>query len=212
MSLTARARLVEALLEAGRRLDALGLVPARDGNLSARLGPDRILITAAGTAKRALGPGDLVEVDLDGVVHGAGRPSTELALHLAVYRRRGDVHAVVHAHPPVATGFAAAGLGLTEPLVAEAVVGLGPVPVAPYAGPGTPELAAAIEEVARLHRAFLLANHGAVALGATVAEAVERMETLEHLARISLVARLLGGGRPLDPAQIDALLPPPTAP
>lgn len=205
-----RSDLIVALIAAGRRLDALGLVPARDGNLSARLpagrGPgDRLLVTATGRRKRALTEADFVEMDLDGRVHGPGRPSTEIGMHLAVYRLRSDVGAVVHAHPPVAVGFASAGLGLTECLMPEVAVSLGAVPLTPYATPGTPEIEAAIAETARGHEAFLLANHGAVTLGASVDEALDRMETLEHFARIALVTRLLGGPKPLGRADVEAL-------
>jgi L-fuculose-phosphate aldolase len=200
-----RQPIVEALIEAGRRLDTLGLVPARDGNLSARLGPDRFLVTATGVRKRALLPRDFVTVDDEGRPVGSGRPSSEIGLHLAVYRRRPDVGAVFHAHPPVAVGYACAGLGLTDCLVPEVAVNLGAVPLTPYATPGSPELEQAIAPILERHDAFLLANHGAVTLGRDVAEAADRMETLEHFARISLVARLLGGGKILSEEDIAPL-------
>jgi L-fuculose-phosphate aldolase len=196
------------LLAAGRRLDALGLVSARDGNLSARLGPDRFLITATGVRKGEMTPSDLVEVDAEGVPLGEGRPSIEAGMHLAIYRVRADVSAVIHAHPPVAVGFAAAGRGLTEPLVPEVVVHLGPVPLAPYVTPGDPEVRAVIEKLIPRHQGLLLANHGAVTVGRSVDEALDRMQTLEHLARITLVANMLGGSRPLTRDQVDALLRP----
>ena len=205
MTVTHRRRLIEALIAAGRRLDALGLVPARDGNLSARSGPGRVLITATGARKRALTEEDFAEVAIDGRPIAGARASTELGMHLTVYRLRPDVGAIVHAHPPVAVGFASAGLGLTECLMPEVAMSLGGVPLTPYATPGTPELETAIADAARVHDAFLLANHGAVTLGDTVETALDRMETLEHFARIALVARLLGGGRPLGPAEVAAL-------
>ncbi len=205
MTVIDRRRLIEALVAAGRRLDALGMVPARDGNLSARLGPGRLLVTAAGARKGALRPEDFAEVDLQGRRLGGARASTELGMHLAVYRLRPDIGAIAHAHPPVAVGFASAGLGLTECLMPEVAMSLGGVPLTPYATPGTPEVEAAIADAARSHDAFLLANHGAVTLGATVDQALERMETLEHFARIALVARLLGGGRVLGSAEVSAL-------
>lgn len=200
------ASLVDALIAAGRRLDALGLVTAMDGNLSARLGPDRFLITATGVPKGELTPDDLVVVDAQGRPEGAGRPSLEVGLHLAVYRLRPDVEAVVHAHPPTALGFALAGRDLTRPLVPEVVVHLGPVPLAPYAMPGSPELEASIASLVPGHQGILLANHGAITLGASVRQALHRMETLEHLARITLVADVLGGPRPLTGPQVEALL------
>ncbi len=208
---TDRRTLVERLIAAGRRLDALGLVPARDGNLSARLPAgrrdpgDRVLVTATGVRKRELTPSDIAEVTLEGRPVGRARPSTELGMHLAIYRIRPEARAVVHAHPPVAVGFASAGLGLTECLMPEVAVALGGVPLTPYATPGTPEVEAAIAGAARTHDAFLLANHGAVTLGTSVDQALDRMETLEHFARIALVARLLGGPRPLGEAEVAAL-------
>jgi L-fuculose-phosphate aldolase len=201
----AKATLVEALIAAGRRLDALGLVTAQDGNLSARLGPGAFLITATGVPKGELTPGDIVTVDGTGRPQGSRRPSLEVGLHLAVYRLRPDAGAVVHAHPPVALGFALAGRDLTRPLVPEVVVHLGPVPLAPYAVPGSAELEASIASLVPGHQGILLANHGAITLGASVRQAQNRMETLEHLARITLVSDLLGGARPLTGVQVDAL-------
>ncbi len=200
-----RRHIARELVEAGHRLDALGLVPSRDGNLSARIGRGRILVTPTFTRKRDLEVASLVEVDLEGAVHGPGQASTELGMHLAVYRAREDVHSVVHAHPPVAVGFASAGLGLTECLMPEVAVALGGVPLAPYATPGTPDLEASIAGVVADYDAFLLSNHGAVTLGASVAAAADRMETLEHFAKIALVTRLLGGGRPLHAGQVAEL-------
>lgn len=202
---TDRRRIVDALIEAGHRLDDLGLVPARDGNLSARLGPDRVLVTGTGVRKRSLRPEDFVVVDGEGRPVGPGRPSSEIGLHLTVYRHRPDVGAVFHAHPPVAVGFACAGLGLTDCLVPEVAVNLGAVPLTPYATPGTEELERAILPILERHDAFLLANHGAVTLGRDVPEAADRMETLEHFARITLVSHLLGGGNPLHAKDIAPL-------
>ena len=144
-------------------------------------------------------------MDLEGTVIGEGSPSMELGMHLAIYRARAEVNAVVHAHPPVAVGFATAGEGLTEPLLPEVAVLLGPVPLTPYATPGTPELEAAILPAAKRFNAMLLANHGAVTMGESVDEALDRMEILEHAAKITLTANLLGGGKPLSPKQIQAL-------
>jgi L-fuculose-phosphate aldolase len=206
MSWTERGRLVDALCAAGRRLDACGLVPARDGNLSARWG-DRVLVTRSGVHKRELTAADVVEAGLDGIAMGSGKPSTELGLHLAVYRRRPDARAVVHAHPPVAVGFACAGRGLEAPLLSEAAMTLGPVPCLAYATPGSPALEERVgEAVGTGVQAVLLANHGAVTLGGSVEEAVDRMETLEHAARAALVAHLLGGGIPIPPDEAARLL------
>ena len=205
MATADRAQIIRVLIAAGRRLDELGLVPARDGNLSARLADGRVLVTATGMRKRELTPDSFVEVDLDGRVRGGGQASTELGMHLAIYRLRPDVGGIVHAHPPVAVGFASAGLGLTECLMPEVALSLGAVPLTPYATPGTGEVESAIAETARHHDAFLLANHGAVTLGASAEQALDRMETLEHFARIALVTRLLGGSRPLERGDVEAL-------
>jgi len=195
-----------AVVSCGRRLDLLGFAPATDGNVSARLG-DRVLLTPAGREKGALGPDELLVVGLDGdVLAGAGRPSTEAPMHLACYRKRPDVGGVVHAHPPFATAFAASGLSLDAATTPETVLTVGEVLLVPYATPGTEELAHALEPSLERHDAFLLANHGVLTLGRDVAEALHRMERVEHLAKVTLFARLLGGPRVLTEAQVAAIL------
>lgn len=196
-----------ALVTCGRRLDALGFAPATDGNISARLGPHALLVTPAGREKGGLLPDDLLLVDLEGtVVAGTGHPSTETPMHLLCYRRRGDVGGVVHAHPPVATAFAAAGMSLDAPVMPEIVLTVGAIPLVPYATPGTEELARALEPWVDDHDAFLLASHGVLTLGRDVREALHRMERVEHLAKVTLAARLLGGPRPLTDAQVVSLV------
>ncbi|MBK8595804.1 MAG: class II aldolase/adducin family protein [Holophagales bacterium] len=195
-----------ALVSCGRRLDALGFAPATDGNVSVRLGPRAFLVTPAGREKGGLSPDELLLVDLEGaVVEGEGRPSTETPMHLLCYRRRGDVGGVVHAHPPVATAFAAAGVSLDAPVIPEIVLTVGTIPLVPYATPGTEELARALEPFVDDHDAFLLASHGVLTLGRDVREALHRMERVEHLAKVTLAARLLGGPRPLTDAQVVSL-------
>ena len=204
-----RIQVAREICRAGRRLSERGLIAGTDGNVSARCAPDRVLVTPAGTDKGELAPGDLVEVDLAGrVVRGPGKPSTELDMHLVVYKQRPDVAAVVHAHPPVATGFAVAGKMLGDGSLAELVTQFGMVPIVPYGAPGTPELGERVRPFAREHDALLLANHGAVTLGPSVEAACYRMESLEQSARILLVARLLGGARPLSPEEIARLVAP----
>jgi L-fuculose-phosphate aldolase len=194
------------IVDAGRRLATAGLVAGPDGNLSVRLAEDRVLVTPAGAAKGTLEAGDLVVVDMDGrVVDGDARPSSELAVHLAIYRARPDARAVVHAHPPTATGFALAGEDFMAPLLPEIILQTGGVPRVPYHTPGSPELAIAVASAVGTHDAALLANHGAVTLGATLELALQRMESLEHAARIILTARLLGRANPLTPEQVQAL-------
>jgi L-fuculose-phosphate aldolase len=136
---------------------------------------------------------DLVEMTLDGVLRNqAHRPSTEIRMHLRIYQRRVEVAAVVHAHPPTATGFAVAGEEFMAPVLPELMLLAGPVPLVPYGQPGTEALADQIEPFLADHDAFLLANHGATSVGRTLSEALFRMETLEHGARVLLAARQLG--------------------
>jgi len=188
-------------------LDARQLVAGRDGNVSVRISDTTVLVTPAGVRKGDVGVDDLLLVDRrGGSVEGRGRASTETGMHLRIYELRPEVRAVVHAHPPVATGFAAAGIALGECVLPEVIVGLGRVPLARYATPGTPELSASLAPVIRDHDAWLLQNHGAVSVGPDVLEAYGRMETVEHSARILLVARLLGGAAPLTRPQVEELL------
>jgi len=186
-----------------RRLDALGFVPATDGNVSARAGGNRLWITPSLAAKGTIKASQLLLVDEQGrVLWGKGKPSSEMKMHLEVYRQRPEVGAVVHAHPPAATAFAACGKGLLQPILPEAVVMLGPVPLAPYATPSTEQVPKSISSLVRKHRAVLLANHGALTYGRDLGEALERMERLEHLARVLLLTKLLGGRLLLGPKDI----------
>jgi L-fuculose-phosphate aldolase len=192
---------------AGRWLYEQGLVPSTDGNISIRLPKNRILTTPAGTCKGRLSPGDVVVTDLDGhKLNGGCEPSSELGMHLLIYRLRDDVHAVCHAHPPIATGFAAAGISLEKELIAEMVVNLGPVPLAPYAQPGTAELRESLEPFVTKHDAILMANHGVVTYGADLLTAFRRMECVEHYARITLVTELLGKQCLLSGGDVEKLL------
>jgi L-fuculose-phosphate aldolase len=183
-----------------RQLAARGLIAGRDGNLSVRLARSRLLVTPAGAIKSLLQPGDMVEVDDRGRKRrGRRNPTSELDLHLRILRLRPEVGAVVHAHPPVATGFASVGEGFDTFVLPELIFLVGPVPLVPYGTPGTPELGDRVEAVIGGHNALLLANHGAVTVGKTLEEAWIRMESLEHGARILLAARLLGRVREITP-------------
>ena len=194
------------MVEVGRRMYQKGLVVATEGNISVRLAPGHILMTPTGAWKGFLNPADMVAVDLNGRVARPGqRPSMEYPMHRGIYRARKDVRAIVHAHPPVATGFAVAGVPLDEPILAEAVLVLGPVPVVPYATPATDALPDSITPYLAKHNALLLGNHGAVTMGKDLNEAYARMEILEHLALIQLTARLLGKANPIPPAEIQKL-------
>lgn len=176
-----------------RQLAAQGLIAGQDGNLSVRLGPDRVLVTPRGLIKALVRPADMVEVDMRGRRRrGRRNPTSELDLHLRILARRPDIGAVVHAHPPVATGYAVAGQRLQIFVLPELILQCGEVPLVPYGAPGTPELADRLEPHLAGHDAWLLANHGAVTVGATLDAAWIRMESLEHAARIMFVAQGLG--------------------
>lgn len=190
-----------------RRLYERGLIAGPDGNVSVRLASDRILVTPAGMSKVDVRENDLVEVSLDGRrLRGQLRASSEVAMHLRIYQKRADVHAVVHAHPPVATGFAVAGEAFNQCVLPEMIFQVGWVPLVPYAIPGSEELADRLESFLPQHDAFLLANHGATTIGATLTLAHQRMESLEHTAHILLTARLLGRVNALEAGQVSALV------
>jgi L-fuculose-phosphate aldolase len=197
----------EGLVEVGRRCYRNGYISAYDGNFSVRLGEDQLLVTPAGACKGFLRPEEIVRTDLQGrPAPGQGRVSSEIKMHVVIYQSRPDVAAVVHGHPPTATGFAVAGLGLDRPALAEVIVSLGCIPLAGYGTPSTDELPEAIRPWIQQHDALLMANHGAVALGRDLFEAYFRMETIEHFARISLTAVLLGGPRDLPSHKVAELL------
>jgi len=194
------------ICKVGRSMYAREFVVACEGNLSARLSADRIVLTPAGVCKGHLRPEDLLSVNLSGaVVEGRGRPSSEMLMHLLYYRLRPDVQAVCHAHPPSATGFAAAGRSLEQPVLPEVVMGLGKIPLAPYGMPGTWELCASLEPLIPNYDAILLENHGVVTCGQDLATAYQRMETVEQFARILLNAEQLGGPRLLSRTQVEKL-------
>lgn len=189
-----------------RRLYERGLIAGPDGNVSVRVPGGRILVTPAGMSKVDVTENDLVELSLDGQHRrGARRASSEVAVHLRIYQRRPDVHAVVHAHPPTATGFAVAGESFAACVLPEMIYQVGWVPLVPYATPGTTELADAFEPFLAGHDAFLMANHGATTAGPSLLVAHQRMESLEHTARILLTARLLGRVQRLAPDDVRAL-------
>ena len=194
------------IVEVGRRLYARGYTASNDGNISVRLDPERLLMTPKSVCKGFMTPEMMCITDLDGrKVAGDRDPSSEMQMHLEVYRQRPDVQAVVHAHPPTATGFAVAGIPLDRAVLAEVVTTLGSVPIAEYATPSTKELPEAVRKYVKAHDGMLLANHGALTLGVDLFSAYYKMETIEHFAKISLVARLLGGERLLSRQEVDRL-------
>jgi L-fuculose-phosphate aldolase len=181
------------IVEVGRRMYARGYTASNDGNISVRLGSDRLLMTPKSVCKGFMTPDMMCITDLTGrKLEGDRDPSSEMQMHLEVYRQRPDVQAVVHAHPPTATGFAVAGIPLDRAVLAEVLTTLGSIPIAEYATPSTKELPEAVRKYIKAHDGMLLANHGALTVGSDLFAAYYKMETIEHFAKISLVARLLG--------------------
>ncbi len=188
------------------RLAQKGFVAATDGNVSARLPNGNILTTPTSMNKGKVTESDLVEVKPDGsLVTLSSKPSTELTMHLFIYRRRPDVASVVHAHPPYATGFATARVPLTDCVFPEVIVTLGAVPLAPYATPSTPEVAESLAPFVDNADAILLTNHGVVTAGLDPEDAYFKLEKVEHAAHITFVARLLGGAHSLTEQQVARL-------
>jgi L-fuculose-phosphate aldolase len=200
------AQLRADIVEVGRRLYARGYTASNDGNISVRLDGERLLMTPTSVCKGFMSVEMLCITDLDGTkIAGDRNPSSEMKMHLEVYRQRPDVKAVVHAHPPIATGFAVAGIPLDRAVLAEVVTTLGSVPIAEYATPSTAELPASVRRYVKAHDGILLANHGALTMGPDLFGAYYKMETIEHFAKISLVARMLGGERLLSREEVGRL-------
>src|ERR687885_2547819 len=191
--MTTESALRADIVEVGRRMYARGYTASNDGNISVRLGSDRLLMTPKSVCKGFMTPDMMCITDLDGrKLQGDRDPSSEMLMHLEVYRQRPDVQAVVHAHPPTATGFAVAGIPLDRAVLAEVLTTLGSIPIAAYATPSTSELPEAVRKYIKAHDGMLLANHGALTVGNDLYAAYFKMETIEHFAKISLVARMLG--------------------
>lgn len=196
----------ENVIECGRRLYNKGFVAANDGNISVKISNHEILATPTGQSKGFLRTDDLVTLDIAGhVVGGGNKPSTEIQMHLAVYEERSEIRAVVHAHPPYATGFATANIPMDSCVLAEIVTTLGSIPIAPYATPSTMELADSIRNYIQHSDAVLLANHGVVTCGKDVFDAYYKMERVEHYAHILFVAKMLGGERVLGREEVEKL-------
>ena len=184
-----------------------GFVTATDGNVSLRISQNEVLTTPTARCKGWLTEEDLVVVDLHGKhLHGKREASSELKMHLFLYKQREDVRAIVHAHPPYATAFAVAGKALDVPVLPEVILGIGAIPLAPYATPSTDEVAASLAPFAKDHQVILLENHGIVAMGNDLRDAFFKMEKAEHAAKIILLARVLGGERQLSEKDVEKLL------
>lgn len=192
-----------ALVRAVRRLDEIGGLPASDGNLSARVGPRLFWISRSGSEKRGITPDDFLLIDDSGrVTKGNGKPSSEWPMHMALYGERREVNCILHAHPPGLTAFAAAHRVPKTSILAEAEAMIGEICLVPYARPGSTSLGKEIIACGASPSIYLLENHGAVAVGSEVEEALHRMERAEFLAQVSLLAEKLNGAIPLSETQL----------
>lgn len=181
------------IIQVGKRVYERGYVASNDGNISARVDDKKVLITPTGVSKGYMSPDDLVLVDMDGKVLSQGKkPSSEVIMHLNIYKERPDVNSVCHAHPIYATGHAVAGISLEKCVLPEVIIVLGGIPLVEYGEPGTEQFFEPVRKYLKDHDAFLLANHGALTVGTDVLNAYHKMETLEHFAHISFVANQLG--------------------
>lgn len=198
----------QAILDIGQRMYSRGYVAANDGNISCRVGKNEIWATPTGVSKGFMTMEMLVKLDFDGnILEGTWKPSSEIKMHLRVYKENPEVYGVTHAHPLVATAFAIAGIDLDEAILPEAVVQLGSVPVAKYATPGTTEVPDSIAPYCRTHNGVLLANHGALTWGKDVYQSYYRMESLEYYANIILVTgNIIGKANVLTNKQVNDLL------
>jgi L-fuculose-phosphate aldolase len=195
------------IIEVGKRAYARGYIAANDGNISARLDRNQILITPTGISKGFMRASDLIIVDMNGkVLVGRREPSSEVFMHLQIYKERSDVNSVCHVHPPYATGFAVAGIPLDQPVLSEVVITLGKIPLIQYETPGTEDFYKPLLPFLHEYDAFLLANHGALTVGTDIFSAYFKMETLEHCAQIMFIARQLGSVTPLLPDQVQKLV------
>jgi L-fuculose-phosphate aldolase len=194
------------IIAIARQVYDAGIVAATDGNISHRIMTDRIMITPSGTSFANLNSETLAYVDMDGTVLSFGhKPSSELPMHLEIYRQRPDVNAIIHAHPPFATALTLTGSSLGDPILPEVVMMFGDIPTAPYATPSTTESAQSIRNLIKDHQAILLDHHGAVTYGKTLEEAFHKMEKLEHAAKTIIAAKSIGTPKPLDEQQLSKL-------
>lgn len=197
-SLREKEKLISEIVEISHLIYQKGFVSATDGNISARLENGNIICTPTSISKGELKKSQIVEVDPEGnLVYGIYKPSTEIKMHLFIYKQRKDINAIVHAHPPFATAFATAALSLEGFTLPEVIINLGKIPLAKYATPSTDEVPLSIQPFIENCDAFLLQNHGAVTLGTNLKDAYFKMEKLEHYAMVVLLARILGGEKNL---------------
>jgi L-fuculose-phosphate aldolase len=195
------------LVEIGKRIHQKGWISSTDGNFSVKIGDGKILTTPTGIHKGFMSEDDLILVDMEGKkISGTRNPSSEIALHLACYRQRPDVNAVIHAHPTLCVAFSLAGIQLAQCLLPEVVFTLGTIPTADYAAPTTDAVPKSIEKSIKEYDAVILERHGSVTVGKTIFDAYNTLERMEHVAEITYHARALGNPRPLSKVQVDELL------
>src|SRR5918999_3918060 len=194
------------IVRVGRLMYERSYVVSSDGNVSVRLDDGRVVATPTQTNKGRMTEDSLAVTDLEGKPLNDRRASSELAMHLLIYKMRPDVKAVCHAHPPHGTAFAVAGLAIDQPILSEVILTLGCVPLAEYGTPSTDELSDAMRPLVKHHNALLMANHGAVAYGTDLWQAWDRLETLEHTAKIAILSRMLGGSKNLPADAIEKLI------
>src|SRR5438270_5408284 len=194
------------IVRVGKLMYERSYVVSSDGNVSVRLDDGRIVATPTQTCKGRMTEEMCAVTDLEGKALDDRRVSSELAMHLLIYREREDVRSVCHAHPPHGSAFAVAGLAIDQPILSEVILTLGCVPLAEYGTPSTDELSDTMRPLVKHHNALLMANHGAVAYGSDLWQAWDRLETLEHTAKIAILSRVLGGSRNLSPAAIEKLI------
>lgn len=196
------------ICEIGKRIYNKGMVAANDGNISVKISDNEYLCTPTGVSKGFMTPEYICKVDGEGNIlqsNGEFRPSSEMKMHLRIYQQRPDVKAVVHAHPVYATSFAIAGIPLTQPVMPEAVISLGSVPIVEYGTPSTEEIPDALEKYLPYFDAVLLANHGALSYSDSLLSAYHKMESVEFYAQILYHTRLLGGPKEFSKDQVKRL-------
>lgn len=202
------AEIKQQICDIGKRIYDRGMVASNDGNISVKISDNEFLCTPTGVSKGFMTPEYICKVDRNGKVIEANegfRPSSEIKMHMRVYRERPDVKSVVHAHPMYATAFAIAGIPLTQPIMPEAVIALGEVPIAEYGTPSTEEIPDAVSKYLQSYDAVLLANHGALSFSDSLLNAYHKMESVEFYAQLLFLARQLGGPKELTKEQVERL-------
>ena len=206
--MTSEYEIKKQICDIGKRIYDRGMVAANDGNISVKISDNEFLCTPTGVSKGFMTPDYICKVDAEGNVlqaNGNFKPSSEIKMHMRVYRERPDVKSVVHAHPIYATSFAIAGIPLTQPIMPEAVIALGCVPIAEYGTPSTNEIPDAVEKYLQYYDAVLLANHGALSYSDSLLNAYHKMESLEFYAELLFKSKQLGGPKELSQSQVERL-------